>query len=201
MHFIINTNNNLSVGDEVAIFNESRCVGAAVYTNTNDEILIISASADDPNTEIHVGYTAGTQFHFRVWNHQSGVTIQNVNTSYISGDESFNLLGTSIHSLDGLATGTSQADENNFTITISPNPVKENAIILMNLPENGRILLAICDIYGNTFKIVSDTEFENGHQQMELKTKGLSSGYYLLKHTYTDYKQTEQGYLKFIVIK
>ncbi len=201
MHIVLNVNELLNEGDEVAVFDGEICVGAGVYQENQENIIIITCSADDLETEIVDGYITGNNFQVSVWDQQTNQTINNTDISLISGDEIFSELGTGIYLLDELTTRIDNCYENNFSISILPNPVNDHAVISYTAPSSGKLTLKICDIFGSTITNINEMQIVEGKHFEDFNVKDLHTGYYLLKYTYNTSNSKTQGYIKFIIIK
>lgn len=201
MHIILNTNNLLTPGDEVAVFDGEICVGAAVYDEHSENSIIITCSADDTETEIADGFISGNDFRISIWDHQNQVETNNAQTCYIQDDEYFRELGTGIFLLQGLPTGINTTVSDKFVFNIFPNPVINHAVISMYIPEKGALTLEICDIFGAKIRGISQTQFEKGFQNVEFSPGQLPSGYYLLKYIFNSNTSKTLGYTKFIIIR
>ncbi len=76
-------------GDEVAVFNGSRCVGIAVVTNPG-ATLYIAASADDPLTPGVVdGFVSGDTVLLKIWDASQGIEITTLQAVILSGSMKF----------------------------------------------------------------------------------------------------------------
>jgi len=95
---------NLSVGDEIGIFDGEYCVGAGVLTGEISGYLALVASTDDPGTTEIDGFTLGHEISYRLWDSGEELEISNVATTYTLGDGTFSSQGTATVSLEGLMT-------------------------------------------------------------------------------------------------
>ncbi len=75
------SNTNLSIGDEIAIFDGTKCVGMAIVDQTPsyENILIIKTSQDDGSGN---GFTEGNAVTFRYWDVSSGQEITLVTPAF-----------------------------------------------------------------------------------------------------------------------
>ncbi len=61
-----------------------------------------------------------------------------------------------------------------------PNPFNPSTTISFSLPENGKVLLRIVNILGETVKILANEEFPAGKHQIIFNAGGLASGVYII---------------------
>ena len=61
-----------------------------------------------------------------------------------------------------------------------PNPFNPSTTISFSLPENGKVLLRIINILGETVKILVNEEFPSGKHQIIFNAGGLASGVYIV---------------------
>lgn len=201
MHIALNTNGLLIEYDEIAVFDGDICVGAQVYTEDAGDFVIIPCAADDPETESIDGYQSGNNISIIAWDNANQVVYESISTIYLSGDQQFNQLGTGIYSLNNLTTGVTNGTEGRISLSIFPNPVKENAIIAFDLLIDGKLNIEICDIFGTQIKHISESEYTTGNYRIDIHTHELNSGYYLIKYSFDADNLSITNYQKFIIIK
>lgn len=76
-----------------------------------------------------------------------------------------------------LSTLSLNEQNDNMTLSVYPNPMKDRSIIRYALTSEGRVNFVVYDLLGNTVKA-----FEEGHQdigQHEIELTGLASGVYV----------------------
>lgn len=91
----------VSVGDEIGIFDGEYCVGAGVLTAPIDQYLALVAATDDPGTPEIDGFTPGNAISYRIWDASEGLEITNVSAAYTLGDGTFSSQGTAMAELTG----------------------------------------------------------------------------------------------------
>jgi hypothetical protein len=99
-------NIDLEANDEIAIFDGSYCVGAAVLTqplSTSNYLSIIASKDDDVTTEVD-GYTPGNTISYKIWDNSASKEITIITVNYLSGSGSFVVGGTVSAELAGEAT-------------------------------------------------------------------------------------------------
>ena len=84
---------DLVAGDEIALFDESACVGFSVLSAelTGGVTLQIVTSNDDPGTPETDGFTVGNPYSVRIWDQSESGEIGNVTENIISGPSTFQL--------------------------------------------------------------------------------------------------------------
>ena len=95
-------NNELSAGDEIAIFDGEYCVGMVKLNNQilqyPNQIVPVVCSHDDPMTPETDGYTIGNQVMFKIWknNQMHEYSDTQITTTYIQGTDTFQIGTTSV---------------------------------------------------------------------------------------------------------
>jgi len=112
--------------------------------------------------------------------------------------------GKAIHAGDtgaplanSLVSNASKKDAASLNLKIVPNPVSSTATITFSLSTPGKVSIRLYDKTGTPVMNVTDREFSEGSHQIQLDTKGLETGIYLLRLQSEGILQTR----KFIVIK
>jgi len=84
--------------------------------------------------------------------------------------------------LSGLNIGITDFAENNNSVFICPNPVKQDAALRYTLPEPEVITIQLFDLSGRLIKTISSNErqAEGEHEVALSLDPGLSAGSYLL---------------------
>jgi len=129
MNIIINTASLdgllLQSNDEIAVFDvngsgQEICVGKVIIINefTSDTNYIITATADDPTTEVQDGFVTGHEIIFRYWDSSEAIEIILISDSFSSSySDDYQLQGTALVELDGYSyetwTGAVSTDWNN----------------------------------------------------------------------------------------
>lgn len=97
---------DLEAGDEIAIFDGSYCVGAAVLTqplSTSNYLSVVASKDDDITTEVD-GYTPGNTIIYKIWDNSAGKEINIITVNYLSGTSTFAVGGTVSAELAGEST-------------------------------------------------------------------------------------------------
>jgi hypothetical protein len=62
-----------------------------------------------------------------------------------------------------------------------PNPFDQTTTISFSLPETGRVVLKVYDVYGKEVTVLADGIREKGTHTVLFQTQGLASGMYLYR--------------------
>ncbi|MBC8213208.1 MAG: tandem-95 repeat protein, partial [Candidatus Marinimicrobia bacterium] len=97
---------NLTVGDEIGIFDGDYCVGVGVLDGEIGDYFAMVAATDDPGTGEIDGFTAGNTITFKLWDASEGIEVTDVVATYNLGDGTFSSQGTATFDLEGtVSTG------------------------------------------------------------------------------------------------
>ncbi len=201
MHVVIEPTEMLAPGDELAVFDGELCVGSLLCPDDPTQPFIITCAADDPDTELMDGFISGHDYRVEVWKQNQNLVYPDVGYSLIEGSAVFAQLATAVLSLDDFLTGISEMDQGIISLDIYPNPVNNQANIVFNISENGNVKLEICDLYGNVLSEVSNAIYSPGEHGFQVSMDHFSSGYYLLKYSFSNSEINTDHYQKFIIIK
>jgi hypothetical protein len=195
----------LEPGDEVAVFDDKRCVGVAVCSDnvTRDKPLAVIASHDDGSGN---GFVEGHSMSFRVWKKASSaeLSLQPEAISYldpVKGAESapvtFEALGTAAVNIDL----TPAAEENVIPASYRleqnyPNPFNPVTRISYAIPVAAQLRLEIFDLNGHLVTTLFDGNQTAGYHSIEwdgTNSRGerVASGVYFYKLTSSDYTMTK----------
>jgi hypothetical protein len=82
------------------------------------------------------------------------------------------------------------------SLTVSPNPVQDEAIVQVKLPQSTLVSLSVSNVSGESITQLIQQEYkEAGEYRLMLNTQDWASGMYLL------HLRTSQGITTFKVIK
>ena len=182
MHLIFDSNEFLEDGDEVAAFDGGICVGSVQVIG--GEPVIITAAADDPDTEIQEGFIVGNPISISILKKSTGEIIEKVQFTVVEGYNVFAALETMCANLDFIPTGIESFGNKPFC-TIHPNPFNSSTMINLTLANAGQVNIQLFDARGNSVKTISSTWLSSGKNQVELQRDDLASGYYILQTTIT----------------
>jgi uncharacterized protein (TIGR02145 family) len=86
---------NLRVGDEIAVFDGSECVGMVQLTDEIISPVQIFLSEDDPDTPELDGFVSGGNISYKFWDASEQIEVININSTIFNGSEVFTPLGFS----------------------------------------------------------------------------------------------------------
>jgi parallel beta-helix repeat protein len=165
----------LSVGDELAAFDGTICVGSSKISEKNsiDGTISIRASfsTDDQNTD---GFKEGDAIQLFAWNKLTNEESE-IQTEVLNGNYLYTKNSSVLVRVKSVTTDIASL-ENSVTIDVFPNPTSGKVIVRFStLPENGSSI-DILDIAGR--KIAS--RFITGTAE-EFNLDGQASGLYFVK--------------------
>lgn len=174
-------------GDEIAVFDGSDCVGAAVYEGQQDNAVIVTVGMDDPATEITDGAIAGNEISFKLWNRNGHSLYQNIDFEYIQGSLNFEGLETSIVVLHPMLTQIAGITKP-VKISLQPNPMNTEATLEIATPAPALATVNILNSMGiYKARIVESRQIEaNGSIRINKQQLNLKPGVYTLQVILTD---------------
>ncbi len=86
-----------------------------------------------------------------------------------------------------------------FSLSVSPNPVKEQAVVRFTMEKAGKVEIFLTDMLGNRLFTISDGEFLAGEQNVALKTSSLKPGLYFLRLNFVASGQSTSEMIKVVV--
>jgi hypothetical protein len=152
----------LKPGDEIGVFDGSRCVGATVINDLNREYLPVIVSLDDPTTPQADGFTEGNPFELRLWDNQAGTEGKTKKVDIAKGyGNIFEKLGTSVLTADfETMPGSILGDA-------FPNPSIDLTTFTFRLAGETRVRLEIVNTMGNVIRILVDQTMPEGSHKIE----------------------------------
>ena len=165
---ITNSEEQLSVSDEIAVFAEGLCVGAAVFTG--DFPMVISAWQGSEEYGL-TGFKEGQAISFKVWKSVTGKKCD-IGSTFSNTNES--VFANGPFSSAKLNTAGEQviAKPNNFILEQNyPNPFNPETTISYQLAKDSKINLTIYNMEGKFIRRI-----EAGHKDAgsyEVKWNGL----------------------------
>ena len=180
VHILFDTSFELSIGDEIAVFDGEYCVGAIRVKNNN--LISIITSANDNTTENINGFTEGNKFSLKLFKHDTKRFINNLEFEIIQGSDFFQKGSTSLIRV----LMTKQYPKPNY-ISIYPNPISSNISIELYQIENSALTIEIFNIKGQKVSNIFNAYIEKGQHNLrfDLKTNNakIASGVYFLRIT------------------
>ncbi|WP_073002124.1 LamG-like jellyroll fold domain-containing protein [Mariniphaga anaerophila] len=158
----------LSVGDEVAIYDNTVCVGAVKLAEWNFELNVVSIPASSSDNFMEAGFDEGNPIIFKVWKGWKNETVQ-FSPSVIDGELEFSRYASLFVSFENLISLSED-------IEIYPNPA--NNIVFVRfpaLPEEGA-QISLLDLSGKELsKHIVSSNLE------KLNVESFPAGLYFLK--------------------
>lgn len=77
--------------------------------------------------------------------------------------------------------GLEEVSQNHVSMTIYPNPVKDNATLDINLAQNSVATINVVDLMGRNVIVLGTKSMKAGQNTIELNTSNLNSGMYFVK--------------------
>ena len=178
----------LQPGDEIGIFDGSRCVGAGVISNKEDKFYSFVASADDPTTTQTDGFIKGHQLSFKLWRPSEKYEGSLENIKYYTGsDQIFEPMGTAAIKSYTIKLGTG----NDIDLTSSlgdnyPNPFTHETTIPFTVGVSSTVDISIFNMLGKKLSTLVHANFEPGTYKTTWKgtdesSNKVNSGIYFCK--------------------
>ena len=184
-------------GDEIGVFDNDVCVGAAVITSNDGNLsAVIVAAMDDPITEETDGYTEGNPITFKYLNSDLKYPVELV-AEDVSGSEQFKALGTYVVRLSSQLLAVAETDFINIEVSTYPNPVNDKMTVAYNIPE-GYVYIGIINLNGARVKNVLNEYREEGNHFTTFDASGLTQGFYVLQIRVVTTEKVYSEFYKFV---
>jgi hypothetical protein len=168
------TDLQLEVGDELAAYDGTYCVGTVKLSNTNITNDIVSILASISDKDVINGYTEGNKIELIVWRSRTNEEFR-PGLEVIGGIPVYKKYGSVFFLLDIKNSTDIFADYLNY-LNIYPNPTSDIINIKFQIePENGTFMY-LSDLTGKTL-----ISMEASSNMEQLNLTSLPSGMYLLK--------------------
>jgi len=200
MHLALDLNGWMQPGDEIGVFDGDKCVGAGIVTEDSGNTLLVTCGTDDPETSDIEGFIPGNPLTILVWDNTNQTLITEVQVSILGGDQYFTPLGTLVATIENLTTGLTSNKNNDFQIRVIPNPVKDQASVVIYAPSVGFLNLSVVDILGKRQQVLFNAELEPGLHQLNFDARNLKPGVNFLKFELNNNEIPYSGFIKFVVI-
>lgn|GEM_PF-412677 len=146
----------LNAGDEIAIYDQNTCVGAAVITAeilSNGLVSIPASAADGAGMP---GFTAGNPYRIYIWKAGQNEVVE-VETTHITGPEYFTEYESVVLSLENeLLTVSEEIKENGITqVKCYPNPFSDQITIELSLNSNAELKVEVLNQLGQRVKTIA----------------------------------------------
>lgn len=183
---------NLQPSDEVAVYSNGLCLGAASIYDSS-VLLPILLSKDDSYTEELDGFKEGDALSFKVYHHIAG----NVTDDYavtVSGNNDLTAKsgGTLVVSFSpNGTTGTDIVTTFSNTLVMYPNPSDRELTIEFSNAVDGEVTIEVFNLVGKKIAVVAKETLQPGSHSISwngLTDKGarVASGIYLVRYTVGD---------------
>lgn len=186
MQVVINTGElDLQEGDELALFSDGVCVGAAGY-KPSQTYQYLTASMDDPTTTSQDGFIEGTSVVLKVYRDQSNET-HHLPYQIVEGEGGYSGLATLLVKANALTTGIGSPVSGDLVLYQNrPNPVNGKTEISYNLPRSGKVTLKVYDMHGQQqATLVRETQQEGMHT-LALDGPQFRPGVYIYRLTFSN---------------
>jgi len=174
---------SLSEGDEIAVFDRKKCVGAAIVDG--DWPLELDAWGAIGNNP---GFTDGKPMTFRIWRRDN-------NTEYIA-EVSFEVgngtfgdgIFSSLNLLGGIAVNV-KGDQRSLPVSFSlsqphPNPFNSTTVIEFSIPKGSFVSLNVYDILGREIEqLLNNKYLDAGYYKLQWNANLFPSGIYFVEMT------------------
>jgi hypothetical protein len=169
----------LEPGDEIGVFDGSRCVGSAVVEESWPLLLHAWAVTDSTH-----GYVDGNPILFRIW--------LSAEDRFYVGDPTFEqggAFGDGLFSRVRLEAGVEVAADQMvrvepmvYSLTPpTPNPFSRAATLALTLPETMRVRIAAYDMGGREIAVLAAGTHERGTHLLKLDGDRFSDGVYVIR--------------------
>ena len=173
--FVLETVNDYPSGDDLA-FNSYNNLFSSISSLTSGTI---SWQLNDTNKTAITNTNIPTFINLGSWQQPSGLTI---NASNGIGDTSI-FIRAIITLVDTCAStmGVSEINNDNFQLSIYPNPATDQISIEFNLIESKNTSVEIKNVLGQAIKTISNKTFTKGRNKIEIDVSAFSSGLYFIQ--------------------
>lgn len=179
--------NLLTVGDEIAVFDGTMCVGSTIVGEQHIENNIIQIAASSADKYGMQGFTEGNNYKIRYWKAESGQE-QELSFDFVSGEEVFTSHESVILSLaHGIELGLENDEPVDINFVCFPNPFNKELTIQFNLTNVSQVTISVFDQQGQKVaSLLNQETFIKGSHHISWDGKGtgnqkLSSGIYFLQ--------------------
>ena len=180
-------NDVVEPGDEIGLFDQGLCVGAAVYQN--ESVIAIPAWRADPAHNL-AGFTAGHPIEIRIMPMGgSEFTLMASESSTLKfGEGSYTLVDVSREMLLPTEYSLSQ----NY-----PNPFNPTTVIEFALPEPAKVSIGIYNILGRQVKELVNAQYRAGRYEIawdgtDANSQAVSTGIYFYRIRANDFVQSKK---------
>jgi hypothetical protein len=157
---LYNSGISLSAGDEIAVFDGSKCVG--VYKYNNEDIIGMAAGMTDAAASVS-GYTSGDSISIKVWDSETNSIIVPELSFYTDQTATFTTQGTTVLEIKNPESSTKYSRK---TVSTYPNPMKTDCKIKFTLDTQSDVSIEIFEMNGNKAKQICNGAYEQGEYEI-----------------------------------
>jgi hypothetical protein len=178
----------LNIGDELAVFDKDKCVGAVKvqpHHLKSFSIPLIASASDNSGAN---GFSEGNSFTLKIWDSQQKKETD-INPSVLSGPSHFTKNGSAFLSLKNLSVATLSENTGlaDAKIRCYPNPFVNDLTLEIGLENNSKVLVEVLNNLGQRVKVVfPQNELNRGIHQIRWNGENssnqqVSAGIYLVR--------------------
>lgn len=191
-------NTSLQNGDEIAVFDGTLCVGAAIYEGTFPISCPGVMEFVPPGGSPLPGAQYGNPMLFKLWRQNTDTEVSGTPV-YTSGGNFGDIL-TVVNPLNGSATDVRENSSDvpeAFSLEQNyPNPFNPRTTITYHLPKSVQTTISIYNVMGKRIRTLLDRKMTAGSHSLVWDGKDnehpVGSGVYLLHMRAGDYTETKQ---------
>jgi hypothetical protein len=202
MTVVVKASDWMEPGDEIAVYDNGICVGAAVYAGIQDDVVLITVGMDDPETALIDGATTGNNFTFKLWNRNGNTLYEDIDYNYLLGSLSYNGLETSVVELNPILTQLAGITKP-VSLSLHPNPTNQDAVLKIEIPGSALVSVNIIDRLGSFKTSLTNNEMINSSGEITISKNRLnfSPGVYTIQVIITENHTADPivRLLKFVV--
>jgi hypothetical protein len=152
-------NHDLNVGDELAIFDGSTCIGVVALTSHHLHSQTVSIAASATDNKVMAGFTEGNPFTLKLWNSKQNHEFV-LEPEIVKGTSTFTKYETTIASLEKYAaTGLESLTGSNLPeINFYPNPFSDEVTIEIILKTDAKVEMEVLSQLGQRIKNITSKQ-------------------------------------------
>jgi hypothetical protein len=181
----------LQVGDEIAVYDGSLCVGAVIVDG--EWPLEMNAWGAD---SVNPGFINGNSIIARLWSTQTNLEYEAI-ISFEIGDGNFGSGLFSRVAIEGTNIVSVPDDETTTPGTFSisqnyPNPFNPATKITYSIPNSSQVIIKVYDILGNEVATLKNERMQEGRYEITFDASALSSGVYFYRISANEFVDTKK---------
>ena len=165
---------DIRLGDEIAAFDGTLCVGAVKISESNIESNVVSLSASVSDEDIQNGFTDGAPIELKIWHKSKSAEFQ-TKSEVIKGNMLFKEYGSVfIELVDQQTTAINEFES--YAIDMYPNPARNQVTVRFStVPEQGT-RIELTDMSGKT---LLSRQVQSTYEVLNIQSQ--PAGMYLVK--------------------